>query len=394
MSRIGADLTELSRTITGGEFFDGNAAEAARGRREIRGYQYIRPPTGPGSCSVRVTGTYCQCREWTQMNGIDRPLRDSIVAGLALIDAGDASFALLAPVSQPEDLTGRSQALFFLKPELLYPDLDRTKTIDAVGSALAAASISVGGVAVLGPERLAQTISAHYGMINRVSRLGVAALSDAARAKLEEAFGARLAEGVPALGGHEVVDRYGVTPEDVDAAFKSPTKLAPGTYAVATELAGEPLVVINGFHPAQLAHYTTPRSRVVALEIHWTDRSWQSFRTDVVGTTRPEQAEPHSVRGVLLARAAELAIGEVAVSTNGVHGSAGPVEAMVEIARFLDVDPAQTVLGAALDDAGVPAATIEQLTSSGDAGGELRQKVFDATEEIEPAAAIQYVTGL
>src|SRR5690606_33035296 len=123
-------------------------------------------------------------------------------------------------------------------------------------------------------------------------------------------------------------------------------------------------------------------------------RSWRSFRNDVVGATQPEQAEPQSVRGVILARAAELGIGEVTVSTNGVHGSAGPVEAMVEIARFLEVDPAQTVLGAALRDAGVPPATIEQLTSSGETGGDLRQKVFDATEEVEPAAAIEYVTGL
>jgi hypothetical protein len=132
----------------------------------------------------------------------------------------------------------------------------------------------------------------------------------------------------------------------------------------------------------------------VALEVHWSGRSWASFRTDVVGATRPEQAVAHSVRGVLLARAAELGIGEVSVSTNGVHGSAGPVEAMVEIARFLEVDPAQTVLGAALLAAGVAPTLIEQLTSSGDAGGELRQKVFDATEEVEPADAIEYVKSL
>lgn len=328
------------------------------------------------------------------MDGITRPLRDDIVAGLARIDAGEESFIQLAPVSRPEDLAGRSQALFFLKPELLYPDLDRTKTIDAVGEVLAAAAIRVGGVAVLGPDRLAQTIAAHYGMINRVSRFGAAALSEAATAKLQQEFGEQLNAGIPALGGHEVVERYGISPEDLDAAFKAPTKLAPGTYAVSTEVAGTPLIVLNGFHPAQIGHYTAPRSRVVALEIHWADRSWASFRTDVVGATRPEQAVPHSVRGVLLARAAELGIGEVAVSTNGVHGSAGPVEGMVEIARFLEVDPAQTVLGAALLAAGVARTTIEQLTASDDAGGELRQKVFDATEEAEPAAAVEYVARL
>lgn len=328
------------------------------------------------------------------MYGIAGPLRDSILAGLERIDTADESFALLAPVTPPEQLAGRSQALFFLKPELLYPGLDRAKTIDTVGSVLESAAITVGGAAVLGPARLAQTIAAHYGMINRVSRFGVAALSDAARAKLEESFGARLAEGVPVLGGHEVVERYGVSAEDLDAAFKGPTKLAPGTYAVFTEVAGPPLVVLNGFHPAQLGHYTAPRSRVVALEITWTGQSWQSFRTDVVGATQPEQAQPHSVRGVLLARAAELGIGEVSVSTNGVHGSAGPVEAMVEIARFLEVDPAQTALGTALIGVGVPPATIEVLTSSGDAGGELRQKVFDATEEVEPAAAVEHIARL
>ncbi len=328
------------------------------------------------------------------MYGIGGPLRDSLLAGLTLVDAGEEPFTLLAPVSPAEEVKGRSQALFFLKPELLYPELDRAKTIDAVGSVLNAASINVGGVAVLGPRRLEQTIAAHYGQINRVSRFGLAALSEAGRAKLDEAFGAQLASGVPALGGHEVVDRFGIDADALDAAFDGPTKLAPGTYAKATEINGTPVVVLNGFHPAQIGHYTSPGARVVALEIHWADRSWQSFRTDVVGATRPEQAQAQSVRGVLLANQQALGIGPVAVATNGVHGSAGPVEAMVEIARFLEIAPERTDLGSALLDAGVPATTIEQLTSSGDTGGDLRQKVFDGTEEAEPAAAIEYLTRL
>jgi hypothetical protein len=247
---------------------------------------------------------------------------------------------------------------------------------------------------VLGPARLGQTIAAHYGQINRVSRFGLGALSDAARAKLDEAFGPRLAEGVPALGGHEVVDRYGIAPEDLEALFVSPTKLAPGTYAAAIVVAGNPVVALNGFHPAQIGHYTAPRSRVVALEVHWSDRSWRSFRSDVVGATKPDAAEAASVRGMLLASREQLGIGPVAVATNGVHGSAGPVEAMVEIARFLEVEPAQTALGAALLAAGVADTTIEQLTSAGDTGGDLRQRVFDATEEVEPATAIEHLTGL
>jgi hypothetical protein len=325
------------------------------------------------------------------MYGIGASLRDSILAGLARVDAGDETTPLLAPVSRPEELKDRSQALFFLKPELLYPELDRARTIDAVGAVLAAASISVGGVAVLGPRQLAQTIAAHYGVINRVSRFGVAALPDTARQRLADEFQESLARQVPALGGHEVVDRHGITPEALEAALGKPTKLAPGTYAAPAEIAGESLLVLNGFHPAQLGHYSAPRSRVVALEIGWADRSWQSFRTDVVGATRPEQATPGSVRGVLLARQAELGIGEVAVSTNGVHGSAGPIEAMVEIARFLEVPTDQTALGAALLEASVPASLIETLASSGDTGGDLRQEVFDATEEAEPAAAVEYL---
>jgi hypothetical protein len=328
------------------------------------------------------------------MAGIGRPLRDSILAGLTLVDAGDEPFTLLAPVSGPEELKDQSQALFFLKPELLYPELDRAGTVDAVSAVLADASISVGGVAVLGPARLAETIAAHYGVINRVSRFGLGALSSAARAKLDEAFAGPLGSGAPALGGHEVIDRFGIAPEELEALFVSPTKLAPGTYAAGIEVAGVPVVALNGFHPAQLGHYTAPRSRVVALEVYWADRSWRSFRTDVVGATKPEAAEPQSVRGVLLASREQLGIGPVAVSTNGVHGSAGPVEAMVEIARFLQVEPAQTALGAQLLAAGVPTATIEQLTSSGDKGGDLRQQVFDATEEAEPNAAVEHLTQL
>ena len=328
------------------------------------------------------------------MHGIGLPLRERLLAQLAAVDAGQTQFVLLAPPTPAEELKGRSQALFFLKPELLYPELDRALTIATVSDVLAAASITVGGVAVLGPERLAETVAAHYGVINRVSRLGAAALPDEARARLEATFGAELAAGVPCLGGSEVVDRYGVGPHELEEALSAPAKLAPGTYAALATVGGTQLLVLNGFHPAQLGHYSAPRSRIVALEIHWAGLSWKDFRNTVVGATRPEQADPESVRGVLLTRQDELAIRPVAVSTNGVHGSAGPVEAMVEVARFLEVAPAATALGSALLDAGVSPDLIEKLASADPESGALRQQVFDATEEVDPPTAIEHLTRL
>jgi len=324
------------------------------------------------------------------MAGIGAPEREEILLKLAAVDSGDIQFELLREPSRPEALKGASQALFFLKPELLYPELDREPVLVAVDRVLAGAGIEVGGIAVLGPARLADTIAAHYGVINRVSRLGLAALSEAARAKLDEQFGAEIAAGKPVLGGHEVVDRYGVQPAELEGKLGTPTKLAPGTYAAPATLDGQELIVLNGFHPAQLDHFAEPAARVVALEVFWSDRTWASFRTDVVGATKPENAVAGSVRAMLLAAQSELGLGPVGVSANGVHGSAGPIEAMVEISRFLGVPLEDTAVGAAALAASVPLATLQSIASSDEDGG-ARQRLFDATEEVEPATAIDHL---
>src|SRR5882724_1495602 len=76
------------------------------------------------------------------------------------------------------------------------------------------------------------------------------------------------------------------------------------------------------------------------------------LRSELTGSTNPATAPPESIRGALFARKQELGLDEVSAGANGVHVSAGPVEGMVEVLRFmsnLDTDhritPEETTFG-------------------------------------------------
>ena len=107
---------------------------------------------------------------------------------------------------------------------------------------------------------------------------------------------------------------------------------------------GENFILVNGFHPAQLAHFTEPSHRIALMLLH-ADTPWATLRDEMIGDTFPERAVAGSIRGQLHARPQNYGFDEVTIANNGVHLSAGPFEAMFEIANFfgslLDLDTPQ-----------------------------------------------------
>jgi hypothetical protein len=105
-------------------------------------------------------------------------------------------------------LEGRNHFVLFLKPEVLAvaEGVDVEAILDLVMSALRKHNVSVGAVRVLNGPYLGRynIMEEHYGVINRASRLGERALSDATRKKLlDECPGvARI------LGGHEFLKEF------------------------------------------------------------------------------------------------------------------------------------------------------------------------------------------
>ena len=138
------------------------------------------------------------------------------------------------------------------------------------------------------------------------------------------------------LGAHQFIGKY---PEvsafalNILADTLGTKKVASGKYYGVFNVGGEKIVVLNPFHPQQILHYTQPGRAIVVLEC-WTDTDWAALRNKVTGATDPTRAAPGSIRRMLLDRKSELGLRDVSTASNGVHCSAGPLEAMVEYMRF------------------------------------------------------------
>jgi nucleoside diphosphate kinase len=231
---------------------------------------------------------------------------------------------------------GKNHFVLFLKPEVLAigDGVDVEAILELVQSALDEHVVRTGAVRVLNGPYLGRynLIEEHYGVINRAARLGKGALSESTRNKLM----AECPDADRVLGGHEFLKEY---PEvsafalNIIADTLKTKKIASGKYYGVLDVAGERVVVLNPFHPQQVLHYTTPGRTIVVIECA-SDTDWHVLREDMTGSTDPAKAVAGSIRKLLLERKLELGLRAVGTATNGVHCSAGPLEAMVEFSRF------------------------------------------------------------
>ena len=91
--------------------------------------------------------------------------------------------------------------------------------------------------------------------------------------------------------------------------------------------------LINGFHARQLHHFTQKGRCIVVMTVSG-DTSWVDARDKMIGNTFPDKAEKGSIRREFLDRMKEFGLPEVGIAANGVHLSAGPVEGLIELARY------------------------------------------------------------
>jgi hypothetical protein len=188
-----------------------------------------------------------------------------------------------------------------------------------------------------------QIMRDHYGVIDRISREGEEALSPVARERLRQEFAL---DDYQLLGAHQFLSRYPYFTASAVAVMYDNLqnhKLAGGTHCVEVTIRGRKTLLFNGFHPEQLDRYIVPGSSIFAIVCR-TSAKWSSLRQDLTGATNPARAKEGSIRALLLRNAATIGLPEVSSGKNGVHVSAGPVEAMVEIRRFCsDLDRGQAV---------------------------------------------------
>ena len=320
----------------------------------------------------------------------------------AVAAAEEPSERWISPLRQSQP-AGRNHFVLFLKPEALALEdgVNVEGVLEFVLSKLRANGIKTGAVRLLNGPYLGQyrIMEAHYGVINRASRLGEAALSQPTKKKL-------MAEcpGVgQVLGAHQFLGKY----PDISAfALNVLTdtlgtkKVASGKYYGVFNVGGEKVIVLNPFHPQQLLHYTQPGRAIVVFECS-TDTDWVVLRNGVTGATDPTRAAPGSIRRTLLDRKSELGLRDVSTANNGVHCSAGPLEAMAEYVRFFSdhakgelIDPEETPFGRLLAKLGLSKKDIAGLAKNPLLGrGADATYAFNLTEEKDSDAAADLLAG-
>jgi hypothetical protein len=236
-----------------------------------------------------------------------------------------------------------NELLLFVKPELLMVEDPQAikNSLELVFAKLAEFKAQVDGMMLVGGRLLEQyeIMNRHYGYINLLSRKASEIIDPADRQKVFEMLNLSPSDAgaYTLLGGHEYLKRY--PGEDVYQLnqlwhTKKSLKLRSGFYFEAYEKGPDKLILINAFHPVQLAHFTEASHRILLVLVH-SNSGWPALRDEMIGVTFPEKALPESIRGTLYANPRKFGLEAVGIGNNGVHLSAGPFEGMFEIQNFL-----------------------------------------------------------
>jgi hypothetical protein len=331
-----------------------------------------------------------------------RGMVPQLIEAISSVQAEEASTVTLQPFTVADN-PALVEGVVFLKPEAtdLRGEVAVQLILELLADQFESYDVQVDAVAVLGSAYLKEhrIIDRHYGAINRVSTLGTAALSDDAQLKLRELFGADIDAGAAVLGGHQVLELYPeMSPKALDDLVSAAggKKLAPGTYCAKVTLNNKPALVVNGFHPQQLAHFTASNRSIAVMTVRSTG-DWKTLRDKMLGATNPANAQPGSLRRIVLDQKAALGLAAVDQGNNAAHFSAGPLEGMIEVIRYFSTTarpllPVDTCFGRLLEQAGITDAQVEQLMTNPPLTiGDRRAPAFDLLEEINPDEAIERV---
>ena len=244
-----------------------------------------------------------------------------------------------------------NELVFFIKPELLdVEDDDKIlNSLNLIEAKFSEFNVDVDGAVIIpgGTLERHEIMNRHYGFINQLSRLASTLIDSETRTAMFAKLGKQDTGSHKILGGHEFLSHFKTDLDYLSKVWFAQTaqKLRSGFYFIEDTIKGQPILLVNGFHPSQLAHFTRKDHRIFLMLLH-TDTDWYDLKFKLVGDTFPERADANSIRGMLAANPANYGQTEVGINTNGVHLSAGPFEAAFEVVNFfgdlVHLDPAKT----------------------------------------------------
>jgi len=245
----------------------------------------------------------------------------------------------------------QNELVFFIKPELFAVDDDEkiTNSLQMIREKIEKFEVEVNGAVIIPGSVLEEhgIMNRHYGFINQLSRKASEMIDAETRSHLFTILGNSDQAQHQIFGGHEFITHFNTDVDTLSNIWFSQEakKLRSGFYFIEDTFQGQLIILVNGFHPSQLLHFTRNSHRILLLLLH-TDTDWMEMKFDLVGDTFPERAKPGSIRGELYSNPKFFGQKEVGINTNGVHLSAGPFEAAFEVSNFfgalLDLDPEKT----------------------------------------------------
>ncbi len=258
---------------------------------------------------------------------------------LFAVEKAQSQEIIYAPIyTNPNELEGKNEFIFFIKPEITLEDkrIKLSKVIDIILDQIKVFGLKTKQISLLSSRyiKLHSIIAQHYGVINKLC-YHAQDMSDSSKLKFKEVYGEDY-QNCKVMGGFEFLDNYinfnAITLDYLMQNVTS-TKLGGGTYCTKLKIDQETIYLINGFHPRQLMHFRQEGRSIVVFRLVG-DLSWKAARQEFVGATNPIVANPKSLRSILYHAQNELGLAEMSQSFNGVHLSAGPVEGLVELVRF------------------------------------------------------------
>ncbi|QRN83331.1 hypothetical protein JR338_00820 [Chloroflexota bacterium] len=307
-----------------------------------------------------------------------------------------------AEIIQPIEVgttNAENELVFFIKPELLevQDDAKIENSLHLIQKKFEEYEVTISGAAIVPGAILEQyeIMNRHYGFINQLSRFASTLIDGETRQAMFAKLGIKDTGDHKILGGHEFLTNFNTDLDTLSDVWfgKGAEKMRSGFYFVEETFQGQPILLVNGFHPSQLAHFTRSDHRIVLMLLH-TNTDWERMKFSLVGDTFPERAIPDSIRGMLHADPEKYGQAEVGINTNGVHLSAGPYEAAYEVVNFfgnlLNLDPAITPPAAIQRsiDAGVPRDLAFKLLENPEVDD---SDLFSETENMDTKDAIHFV---
>ncbi len=233
-----------------------------------------------------------------------------------------------------------NELILFVKPEMMMVRSENNikASLELIFEKLQEYKVDVDGIMALDGNLLDEKkiMDHHYGFINRLSRTASKMMSSEDLEIIAKQLNLSSLSGFDILGGHEYLTKYpSETAADLDQLWftKKSIKIRSGFYVQSYKKENSDILLVNGFHPAQLAHFTNPAHKILLFLIH-TNTNWKTLKNEMVGATFPEKALPSSIRGSFYSDPQKYGLETVSIANNGVHLSAGPFEAAFELRNF------------------------------------------------------------